>query len=435
MAGNTIIDPSELCIKQQDIRISKNDIIGGFSSMEKKSTIWNRNFVFIVLSNLLLFFGFEMMATIVPLYISVNGGSDSIVGISTLIFTAAALVTRALSGNWLDRFGRRGVFLCGLAAMMIVTWLYGLTAAVAVILFIRILHGFAWGVASTSSNTIASDEVPKDRFGEGMGYFALSNSLGMAAGPATGLMILNHTGFRRMFDFSAATVILAILLFLLMKGVKTRQDLHAPVQADLSNVKDEGRKAARKGFLEKKAALPAGVIGLVSMTYGALVSFLALYGEQEGIGNIGIYFAVYAIAMLMTRPFAGRITDRRGYGSVVFPGLAVIAVGLVILSASHTLPVFLISAVFYGIGIGGVQAALQAMAVVNSPADRVGAANATFLIGFDGGIGIGSLISGVIAAASGYSVMYFTFILFIAAAGILFFAGQRFQKNQRKPGL
>ena len=403
--------------------------IGGFSDMENKNTIWNRNFVFIVLSNLLLFFGFEMMATIVPLYISENGGSDSMVGISTLVFTAAALVTRALSGNWLDRFGRKGVFLCGLVAMMIVTWLYGLTVAVSLILFIRILHGLAWGVASTSSNTIASDVVPKERFGEGMGYFALSNSLGMAVGPATGLMILNRTGFRGMFDFSAATVILAILLFLLMKGVRTRQDLQASAQADLLKENETDKNVTRKSFLEKNAALPAGVIALVSMTYGALVSFLALYGAQEGIGNIGIYFAVYAIAMLMTRPFAGRITDHRGYGSVVFPGLAVIAVGLAVLSVSHTLPVFLISAVFYGMGIGAVQASLQAMAVMNSPADRVGAANATFLIGFDGGIGIGSLISGVIAARFGYSMMYFTFILFIAAAGILFFAGQRYQKK------
>ena len=395
--------------------------------MEKKDTIWSRNFVFIVLSNLLLFFGFEMMATIVPLYISENGGSDSIVGISTLIFTAAALVTRALSGNWLDRYGRKGVFLCGLVAMMIVTWLYGLTVTVAFILFIRLLHGLAWGVASTSSNTIASDVVPKERFGEGMGYFALSNSLGMAVGPATGLMILNYTGFKGMFNFSAATVILAIFFFLLMKGLRTQQNLHQLEQTDVLKEKETDRK----GFLEKNAALPAGVIALVSMTYGALVSFLALYGDQEGIGNIGIYFAVYAIAMLVTRPFAGRITDQRGYGFVVFPGLVVIAVGLVVLSVSHTLPVFLISAVFYGMGIGAVQASLQAMAVMNSPSDRVGAANATFLIGFDGGIGIGSLVSGVIAARSGNSVMYFTFILFIIAAGILFIAGQRYQKNKR----
>ena len=380
--------------------------------MRQDSTLWTRDFILIILTNLLIFFGFEMMVTILPLYFAAHGGSDTVIGAATMLFTAAALVTRALAGSWLDRFGRKAVFLIGMAAMTLVTGIYPLASAVAVIILIRIVHGFTWGVTSTSSDTVGSDTVPKARFGEGMGYLGLSNSLGMAAGPAFGLFLLQKSSFPAAFLSSAGLLLLALLAFLQMKSVKTKEDIRLAMAAR------QGRDSERT-LLERNALLPAAAVGLAGTSYGALVSFLALYGEQEGIENIGIYFAVYAAAMLVTRPLAGRMTDRKGHLHVVLPGLCLIVAGLCILSEAHTLPVFFLSAAFYGSGMGASMSALQAMAVRNAPPDRIGASNATFLIGFDSGIGIGSLISGLLAARWGYGNMYRFFVIFVLCAFFL----------------
>ena len=53
------------------------------------------------------------------------------------------------------------------------------------------------------------------------------------------------------------------------------------------------------------------------MTYGAIVSFLVLYSAERGIANIGIFFTIYAIALAISRPFAGRIVDKIGFNIVV----------------------------------------------------------------------------------------------------------------------
>jgi MFS family permease len=87
--------------------------------------------------------------------------------------------------------------------------------------------------------------------------------------------------------------------------------------------------------------------------------------------------------------------------------------------------IFLIVALLYGIGFGAVQSSLQTLAVINAPKDRLGTANATFFTGFDGGIGFGSIVAGIVASALGYGWMYLTFAFFPIIAGILYFITSR----------
>ncbi|MDA6131404.1 MFS transporter, partial [Escherichia coli] len=67
-----------------------------------------------------------------------------------------------------------------------------------------------------------------------------------------------------------------------------------------------------------------------------------------------------------------------------------------------------IAAIFYGLGFGSVQPALQAWSVKEAPANRRGMANATFFSFFDLGVGIGAMVFGQIAHLFGYSSIYMT---------------------------
>lgn len=453
---------------------TKND-----KNTNKKQTLWTKNFICITLSTLLLYFGFEMLMTTLPLYIKQIGGSDSAVGISVGLFTVTALILRAAAGVLLDRYGRRGIFFIGLTAMAAVTFSYSFVTTVAMIMAIRILHGMSWGVANTAAGTIASDNIPKSRFGEGMGYFGLASSIAMAVGPATGLMVLADHSFPTLFNLAALIMLAALLLafFISYRRIKApalppgcadattpanaigsadaenpvgavdSADAASTLNADAThcadaadfadvpetpheNAKKSGDKNGRISFLERTALIPSVSILFVCATYGALIGFLALFAEQEGIANIGVYFAVYAAAMLITRPIAGKLTDRHGFSAVVYPGFVLTFLGLLILAGSHSFVQFLISAAFYGVGIGSVQCSLQSMAVVNAAADRVGTANATFFIGFDTGIGIGSVAAGIVASSFGYGAMYGSFSIFIVAAAALYFIACRLSKKR-----
>jgi predicted MFS family arabinose efflux permease len=58
--------------------------------------------------------------------------------------------------------------------------------------------------------------------------------------------------------------------------------------------------------------------------------------------------------------------------------------------------------------------------VQNVQPRRRGAANATFFVGFDLGIGIGAIVWGLVAQAFGYQAVYLWCLLPIALGGVVY---------------
>ena len=67
---------------------------------------------------------------------------------------------------------------------------------------------------------------------------------------------------------------------------------------------------------------------------------------------------------------------------------------------------FLLSAVLAGYGFGGLEPALQSMAVSLATPETRGAANSTFLCAYDIGIGLGGGIAGTLISQVGYREMF-----------------------------
>ena len=73
---------------------------------------------------------------------------------------------------------------------------------------------------------------------------------------------------------------------------------------------------------------------------------------------------------------------------------------------------YLLAAVLAGFGFGGLEPALQSMAVAIAPPERRGSANSTFLCAYDIGIGVGGGIAGVLISSFGYSQMFVIMTVF-----------------------
>lgn len=370
----------------------------------EKQPLWTKNFLLITLNNLFIFLGFQVLLPVLPVYATALGGSEFYAGLVIGVFTISAVLIRPFSGRWLDQYGRKGVYLGGLALFSLSVLAYHWTPTLLLLLLIRFIHGFGWGAASTASGTIATDIIPKARLGEGMGFFGLTNSLSMALAPALGLGLMNYAGFDTVFNFSIASVLVALFIANFIKYQK-------PSIAE---------SAVKSGFFEKVAVLPGIIIFFVTMTYGAVVAFIALYAEQRGVQNIGLFFTVYAMALMFSRPFFGRLADRKGYSAAVLPGIFGVLATMLLLYFAQSLSTFLIAAFVYGLGFGAIQPSLQAMAVHNIPPFRRGAANGTFMTGFDLGIGAGSVIWGAVAEITGYQTIYLWAMLPAGIALIIF---------------
>src|SRR5690606_15654350 len=129
-----------------------------------------------------------------------------------------------------------------------------------------------------------------------------------------------------------------------------------------------------------------------------------VYAESLGlIKTASFFFIVYAIAMLLVRPFSGRIFDSIGPNVVIIPSLIIFAIGLFSLSQTDSAWMLLFSGALVGVGYGTLLPSFQTLAIQAADKHRSGHATGTFFALYDTGIAIGSVSLGIIAAAFGYS--------------------------------
>lgn len=377
---------------------------------KSKQSLWSKNYVLLLLGNLLVYQGILMLIPSFPVYMKQIGGNDLQASLPFAVFSISALIVRAISGNAADIAGRRPLLLLGLAILIIFNSSFFFFSTIGVILVLRFCQGIGWGMTSTVFATIMSDIVPVNRRGEGTGYFALSIILATSLATIAGMEIMKHYNFTIILFVSTAFVIAGLLLTLAISLAPIKQ---------LAKASCRKKEFAWSDLFEKKALLPSLLCFLHSITLGGIMSFLMLYGQEIGVENTWIYFVGHVSMILISRPFAGKLFDRKGHTVVIVPGVLLMITGLTILSYADSESTLLIASLFYGLGYGAAHPSLQAWAINRSPADRKGAANGTFLSSLDLGYAVGAVLLGFIATHTNYAMMYRVSVLFlIAFAGI-----------------
>ena len=367
---------------------------------KSNESLWSKEFILITLSNLFLFFSFQMLIPTMPRYMEESGGDQFAVGLVVGIFTISALLIRPFAGKALDTLNRKYVLLIGLIIFAISAFSYQWTTTVLLILSLRFIHGIGWGITTTSFGTIVADIIPSKRRGEGMGYYGLSSTLGMALAPLIGIWIMNTKGFSFLF----VTAAILALITLILTQFNTYSKGH---QLTEEQEQSEAKKASLlDGLMEKRALFPSFLILLFAITYGGVVTFITIYGKEQGIENVGWFFMGNAFMVMLSRPIAGKIFDKKGHQAVLIPGVLLATIGLLILSYTTNVMLLVLASLFFGLGFGTIQPSLQAWTINKVPPHRRGAANATFFSAFDLGIGIGSMTLGIVAKWTSYSTMY-----------------------------
>lgn len=352
--------------------------------------LWTRDYVLCLLSAVVMFAAFHSLLPTLPIYIKRLGGSVGVAGASLGLLTLSAVLIRPVSGRALDSGARKLVLTAGLVIFLVPALAYPWVKSIPVLLGWRFLHGFGWGVAATAASTVAADLVPRSRLGEGMAIFSATSTASLALSPALSLWVTDRYGFPALFACGAALTGLSLCLALALRL--------PPVP--------RRNKGLRPALLEPAALGPAAVTFCVTMTYGSLLSFLALFAKREGFGSAGVFFTAAAVCTLLTRSFSGRLTDRKGYDVVVVPGLLLILAAMSLVSRTGSPAGLVASGAFYGVGFGAVQPALLALSLRNAPPERRGAATGTYWTAFDLGVAVGSLLWGCVADGLGYRWMF-----------------------------
>ncbi|MED4585350.1 MFS transporter [Brevibacillus choshinensis] len=362
---------------------------------EQREKLWSKDFVLITVSNLFLFLIVQMQLPTFPTYAKETYlANDFVAGLTASFFALGAIVARIFTGELLKTKNSKVILIIGLCIVGITTAGYYWTGSIVLLLLMRALFGAGFGISSTTLPTIVTNAIPAKRLGEGMGYYGLSQSLAQALGPMIGLTVLTTFGFGSMLSVGVAFILLIFPLTSIIRAYKQ------PTPGAYAH------ETGLKRFYDKKILLPAFLNFCMSITYGGLVSFLAIYGKEANIEHISWFFLCNAIAIVLVRPIAGKLFDKKGHIAVFPPGAILIALGLLGLSYVNNNVILIISALLYGLGYGCIQPSAQAWMVKEVKPEQRGMANAFFLNSIDCGIAVGSILLGVIAAHSSYAMMY-----------------------------
>lgn len=374
---------------------------------ENKPKLWTRNFIAASGINFFLILIFYLlMVTIATFAVKEYGATTSEAGLVTGIFIIGTLIGRLVIGRYIDKIGRKRTLIIGLILFTATSLLYFVHLGTAFLIVTRLLHGMTLGLASTAAGTIVAQIIPMSRKGEGIGYFSMSATMATAIGPFIGLFMSQRTTFETIFAVCLALGVISFFISLLVQVPPLEEAPKA----------DDSKGFKLSNFLEPKA-IPIAVITLaVGLCYSSVLSFINFYAiEIDLVDTASLFFVVYALAVLVSRPFTGRLMDIKGANYVMYPAFILFAAGLFLLSTAGNSVTLLLSGVLIGLGFGNMQSTTQAVAVKLTPSHRMGLATSTFFIFMDAGLGFGPYVLGFIIPLIGYSSTYF--ILAFAALG------------------
>jgi len=377
------------------------------------SKLWTKDFISISLSNFFLFLTFYILLVTLPSYaMDELHSSSSVAGLMTTVFLLSAIVSRPLAGQWLESKGHKKVLLTALFLFAGASILYIFPKTITGYLIVRLLHGIGFGMATTAVGTIVADIIPASRRGEGMGYFVMSTNMAMVIGPFVGLFAIQQWGSQILFILSVIVAICSLITGLSIKVTKTEQPNEIKVSSSFS---------FRNLF--EASAVPIAIVGsFMAIVYSALLSFVSIYANEIHLANVAsLFFVVYAIVLLISRPFTGKWLDQYGPNVISFPCIALFAIGMFVLSQSNGAFTFLLSAGMIGLGWGTLFPTFQTIAIQDAEPRKRGLATATFLSIYDTGIALGSFIVGIIAVKMDYSTLYFFCTFYILIGAVLYY--------------
>lgn len=369
-----------------------------------KDRLFTRDYIFVCIAAFMMSFSFFILVPTLPLYLSDTFGiSKAMVGVVLSCYVIAVLCVRPMTGFVADTFPRKRVYILSYA-IFVISFLgyFFITKTLALFILLRVMHGFSFGMLTTAGNTLVIDVMPSSRRGEGLGYYGVTNNLAMAFGPMAGLFVISSGNYTLLFLTSLITGGIGLILGALVRAPKK------PIE------KVEFKLSADRFFL-KEGIRACIAFMLLAIPYGMTTSYMALYAKESGIThNSGLFFTVMAAGLIASRLNSGKRVDRGFVTETIRLGICIAFVGAfgeAILSTAASCgtamayATYFLTALLFGYGYGTMFPAYNTLFINLAPNSRRATANATYLTGWDVGIGMGMLLGGAISEY-GYTYCY-----------------------------
>src|SRR5580704_2435499 len=347
--------------------------------------------------------GFGLIIPLLPFYAERFGASPQQVTILMAVYSLMAMLAAPVWGRLSDRIGRRPVLMASmLAAALAYLWL-GLASALWMLFAARAFAGACAGNIAAAQAYIA-DVTPPERRARGMGMIGAAFGLGFIIGPALGGLVAGND--LATADLKTPGLIAAGLSLIAFLGVVLLLPESRPVSA--RDRPSRGRFAVLRNALGRPVLSRLLVVFfLVILAFAGMESTFALWAmRQFGWGPAQVGYALTFVGFLsaiMQGGLIGMLTRRFGEEWLMLGGLALIALGLLVLPLAHHLAPLLVALGALALGMGMMQPSLNSLISRRAGADEQGE-----IMGVAQSIGslsrvLGPIIAGALFEAFGHN--------------------------------
>lgn len=360
-------------------------------------SLWNRAFILCLFNNLFLFIYYFATLTILPIYILQDlGGSVKEAGLALTLFLVSSIAIRPFSGLIVEKLGKRLALRGAGAIFLLLAFAYIFIDSLWSLLLVRFLHGFWFSILTTVNVPVVNEFIPESRKGEGMGYFVMSTNLGVVFGPLLALTAIQWISFNHLF---------ALLTIVTTIGYIFTLTLNVPHK--IQEKTKEKQPLTWHDIIEVRVIAIGMVALLTAFAYSSITSFITAFAQSKNLMQYAsLFFVVFAISMIVVRPWVGKFYDQKGPSFVIYPSFIAFALGLTVVSMLEQAWTLWLSAVLIGIGYGSLFPCMQTLAIQSVEKQRMGHAISTFFTLFDVGLAVGSVFMGYCIAYLDYSWTY-----------------------------
>lgn len=395
--------------------------------------------------------GNTIVGTVLPAVIADLGGFDRYAWASTS-YMVTSTIAMPIAGRLADLYGRRVMFLVGVAVFTLASILIGLSQTMNQLILFRALQGIGGGVTIVNAISAAGDLAPPEERGRYHGVAGAVFGLAAVAGPLAGGFIIDRahwswaflvnvpiglavlarlarsyprhagsSGQRPVIDYAGiaalATGTMCVLVALSVGGVLYPWGSSQVIGLLAFGLAITGLFIA----IESRAAWPIVPLGiyrsrivLVSvsayfligfMMFGAIL-FIPLYFQAvqgTSAAQSGAFLVPILLGIVVGAGASGHLLSRSGvsYRAVALPSTVLAAAGMLTLStlAPETGGAVAVAYILaMGIGIGGVTSAFMVAAQNAVPHRNVGAATAALQFQRSVGGTVGVALMGAVVA-------------------------------------
>ncbi|UJW36639.1 MFS transporter [Saccharothrix sp. AJ9571] len=342
----------------------------------------------VLASTTLLFSGYALLLSVVPLWVVHRGSGEFAAGAATGVFMGATVAAQCVVPVLAARFGYRlvtaaGGLLLGLPAPLLL-----LTADWPGILGVSLVRGLGFGLVSVCGSALIGELLPASSAARGSGWYGLATGVPQLLGLAIGTWAAGTWGFTPVFLIATALPLAGVLPVLWLPRL-------LPEDSGL-----EVRWSAVTTRTWRPGLVPfSGAVG-----FGAMATFVPLVLNGPAAAVSATLFVV-AGAALLGRWSAGLFAHRvSGSGRMLGVATVVVGVGMAVfavtapIGGAWALTAAIAGGAVFGAGFGVVQNdALVVMFARVSP----GAAGVVWNLAFDAGQGAGAVLVGALLAGMG----------------------------------